>query len=88
MEGNEWADVCLCLEHKPSSPHGRTRALRGTRSARMNKAVQGSGETAEDRKEVEAPLATMPHLPTCIRPLCVSGGPEALGYEPAGDPGV
>ena len=50
MEGNEWADVCLCLEHNPSSLHGRTRALRGTRSARMNKTAQGSGEMGEDQR--------------------------------------
>lgn len=47
VEGNEWADVCLGLEHNPSSIYGRIRALRGTGSARMNRAIQDSGEMRE-----------------------------------------
>ena len=86
MEENEWADAWLYLEHNPSSLYGRTRALRGIRSARMNKAVQGSEEMGEEREAVEAPLTTMVHLLTFIWPsLCIWW---ARGTGPAGNPGM
>lgn len=46
------------------------------------------GDGGRQRKEVEAPLATMRYSQhVSAHSLCICG-PEALGYEPAGDPGV
>lgn len=89
MEGNEWADVCLGLEHNPSSIYGRIRALRGTGSARMNKAIQDSGDMWErpiitgENTQRGAGGQIPQHV---FGPLCVSSGPEALGYGPPGGP--
>lgn len=60
---------------------------RGTRSARMNKAVQGLWGDGGRQKGGGGTHVTMPRSPNMYPPsLVYLVGLEALGYEAAGDP--